>query len=162
MLQSREERQRTAFVPRPQSRLLSRLRKDIAGRSDPWRRGALDVVVPKDSRDLGTKTEALLASDVSIVEIDELRPLILEGQERGFLTFEQITSCLEEVEVTKEQVVELHAYLEDQGIDVVNAEDGRPAVAEGRRFESAAARRSRRCRPATARRPRARSGPRST
>jgi RNA polymerase primary sigma factor len=85
------------------------------------------------------KTEALLASDVSIVEIDELRPLILEGQERGFLTFEQITSCLEEVEVTKEQVVELHAYLEDQGIDIVNAEDGRPAIAEGGRFESAAA-----------------------
>ena len=41
---------------------------------------------------MGTKTEALLASDVSIIEIDELRPLILEGQERGFLTFEQITS----------------------------------------------------------------------
>ena len=87
---------------------------------------------------MGTKTEALLASDVSITEIDELRPLILEGQERGFLTFEQITACLEEVEVTKEQVLELHAYLEDQGIDVVNAEDGRPAVAEGGRFESAA------------------------
>jgi RNA polymerase primary sigma factor len=89
---------------------------------------------------LGAKTEALLASDVSIVEIDELRPLILEGQERGFLTFEQITSCLEEVEVTKEQVVELHAYLEEQGIDVVNAEDGRPAIAEGGRFEPAAGR----------------------
>src|SRR3954466_1414750 len=88
---------------------------------------------------MATKTEALLASDTSIVEIDELRPLILEGQERGFLTFEQITSCLEEVEVTKEQVAELHAYLEDQGIDIVNAEDGRPAVAEGRRFEPAAA-----------------------
>jgi RNA polymerase primary sigma factor len=85
--------------------------------------------------DLATKTEALLASDVAITEIEELRPLILEGQERGFLTFEQITSCLEEVEVTKEQVVELHAYLEDQGIDVVNAEDGRPAIAEGGRFE---------------------------
>ena len=88
---------------------------------------------------MATKTEALLASDTSILEIDELRPLILEGQERGFLTFEQITSCLEEVEVTKEQVVELHSYLEDQGIDIVNAEDGRPAIAEGGRFEPAAA-----------------------
>ena len=88
---------------------------------------------------LGTKTEALLASDVSIVEIDELRPLILEGQERGFLTFEQIASCLEEVEVTKEQVAELHTFLEDSGIEIVNAEDGRPAIAEGGRFEPAAA-----------------------
>jgi RNA polymerase primary sigma factor len=88
---------------------------------------------------LGAKTEALLASETSILDIDELRPLILEGQERGFLTFEQVTSCLEEVEVTKEQVVELHAYLEEQGIDVVNAADGRPAIADGGRFEPAGA-----------------------
>jgi RNA polymerase primary sigma factor len=85
---------------------------------------------------LGTKTEALLEGEPSITEIDELRPLIAEGQERGFLTFEQIASCLEEVEVTKEQVIELHAFLEGEGIDVVGA-DGRPATTEGRRFEPA-------------------------
>jgi RNA polymerase primary sigma factor len=85
---------------------------------------------------LGTKTEALLEGEPSITEIEELRPLIAEGQERGFLTFEQIASCLEEVEVTKEQIVELHAFLEGEGIDVVGA-DGRPATTEGRRFEPA-------------------------
>jgi RNA polymerase primary sigma factor len=83
---------------------------------------------------LGTKTEALLADEASIWEIDEFKPLIAEGQERGFLTFEQITSSLEEVEVTKEQVAELHQYLEDQGIEIVAA-DGRPAVAASGRFE---------------------------
>ena len=72
----------------------------------------------------------------SITEIDELRPLIAEGQERGFLTFEQIASCLEEVEVTKEQIIELHAFLEGEGIDIVGA-DGKPATTEGRRFEPA-------------------------
>jgi RNA polymerase primary sigma factor len=51
--------------------------------------------------------------------IAELRPLIREGQDRGFLTFEQIAASLEEVEATTEQVRDLHAYLEDQGIDVV-------------------------------------------
>jgi len=60
---------------------------------------------------LGTKTEPLLASEASIVEIDELRPLIAEGQEKGFLTVEQITTCLEEVDVTKEQLADLHHYL---------------------------------------------------
>ena len=85
---------------------------------------------------LGTKAEVLLAEEVSITEIDELRPLIAEGQERGFLTFTQIASSLEEIEITKEQVSELHAYLEDQGIDVVG-EDGKPAVSEGGRFERA-------------------------
>ena len=38
------------------------------------------------------------------------------------------------MEVTKEQVAELHAYLEDQGIEIVAA-DGRPAVAASGRFE---------------------------
>jgi RNA polymerase primary sigma factor len=67
----------------------------------------------------------LLADEAPITELDELRPLIAEGQERGFLTFGQIEACLEEVEVTKEQLQELHAYLEEQGIDVVEA-DGKP------------------------------------
>jgi RNA polymerase primary sigma factor len=83
---------------------------------------------------LGTKTEALLEGEPAIQEIDELRPLIAEGQERGFLTFEQIASCLEEVEVTKEQVIELHAFLEGEGIDVVGS-DGKLATTEAGRFE---------------------------
>ena len=64
---------------------------------------------------MGTKTEALLTDEPAITEIEELRPLIAEGQERGFLTFEQIAACLEEVEVTKEQIIELHAFLEGRG-----------------------------------------------
>jgi len=83
---------------------------------------------------LGEETEALLEGEPAINEIDELRPLILEGQERGFLTFAQIASCLEEVDITKEQIAELHAFLEGEAIDVVGA-DGRPATTEGRRFE---------------------------
>jgi RNA polymerase primary sigma factor len=50
---------------------------------------------------LGTKTEALLADEASITEIDELKPLIAEGQERGILTVERIATSLEEVEVTR-------------------------------------------------------------
>ena len=88
---------------------------------------------------LATKTDALLAGDASITEIDELRPLIAEGQEQGVLTFEQIATALEEVEVSKEQVTELHAYLEGEGIDVVGA-DGKLATSEGGRFEPAGGR----------------------
>jgi len=79
---------------------------------------------------VSTRIEGLLTDEAPIVELDELRPLIAEGQERGYLTFDQLARTLEEVEVTKEQVLELHAYLEDQGIDVVGA-DGRPAVPAG-------------------------------
>ena len=83
---------------------------------------------------MGTKTDVLLTEEVSIMEIEELRPLIAEGQEKGSLTFAQISSALEETEVTKEQVAELHAYFEDQGIDVVG-DDGKLAVSEAGRFE---------------------------
>jgi RNA polymerase primary sigma factor len=77
----------------------------------------------------------LLADEAPIAELDELQPLIAEGMERGVLTFAQIATCLEEVEVTKEQVQELHAYLDEQGIEVVG-EDGRPAKSEGGSVEA--------------------------
>jgi len=80
---------------------------------------------------LGTKTEVLLGDEVSVTEMEELRPLIVEGQERGFLTIEQIATSLEEVEVTKEQVIELHGYLVEQGIDILSA-DGKPVTVDAR------------------------------
>ena len=86
---------------------------------------------------MSSKPEALLADEAPIAEVEEFRTLIGEGQERGFLTFEEIAQCLEEVEVTKEQVRELHAYLEEHGIDVVGA-DGKPATSENGKVEAAA------------------------
>jgi RNA polymerase primary sigma factor len=80
----------------------------------------------------------LLTDEAPIAELDELRPLIAEGLERGVLTFAQIEACLEEVEVTKEQVQELHAYLDEHGIEVVEA-DGRLAKSEGGSVEASAA-----------------------
>ena len=50
-----------------------------------------------------------------------------EGRERGFVTFDEVAATLEEVEVTKEQVQELHGYLVENGIDVVGA-DGQPTA----------------------------------
>jgi RNA polymerase primary sigma factor len=87
------------------------------------------------------KANVLLADEAPVAELDEFRGLIAEGQERGFLTFEQIASCLEEVEVTKEQVQELHAYLDEHGIEVVEA-DGRLARSEGSSVEANAAARA--------------------
>ncbi len=66
--------------------------------------------------------------DAPFLEIEELRNLVSDGRERGYLTYEEIASCLEEVEVTKEQVRSLHAYLLEGGIDVVSKDD-RAAIA---------------------------------
>jgi RNA polymerase primary sigma factor len=81
---------------------------------------------------------ALLSDEAPIVELEEMRPLIAAAHERGYLTFSEIADRLEEVEVTKEQVQELHAYLDDQGIEVVEA-DGRPARSEAGSVEARAA-----------------------
>jgi RNA polymerase primary sigma factor len=70
--------------------------------------------------------------DAPFLEIEELRKLVSEGRERGYLTYEEIASCLEEVEVTKEQVRSLHANLLETGVDVVSKDD-RAAVASHER-----------------------------
>jgi RNA polymerase primary sigma factor len=69
--------------------------------------------------------------ELQFQDSEELRLLITQGRERGYLTFEQIAATLEEVEVTKEQVRGLHAYLIEHGVDVI-AEDGLTAYKEAR------------------------------
>src|SRR3954452_14662932 len=68
--------------------------------------------------------EAVAADDQPLEGSDELRGLISIGTERGYLTFAEIASTLEEVEGTKEQVAALHSHLVEQGGDVIAAEGG--------------------------------------
>jgi RNA polymerase primary sigma factor len=81
----------------------------------------------------GTRPEdaSALDGETPFVDQDEIRNLIAQGQDRGFLTFEQIASTLEEVEVTKEQLQFFHTYLIDQGVDVIG-EDGVTAYKEAK------------------------------
>jgi RNA polymerase primary sigma factor len=83
----------------------------------------------------------LLSDETPIAELDELQPLIAEAQERGVVRFADLEACLEEIEVTKEQVQELHAYLDEQGIAVIGA-DGKLARSEGSSVEAGAVRRT--------------------
>jgi RNA polymerase primary sigma factor len=74
---------------------------------------------------------AASTGDQPFGEHEELRGLIAVGTERGYLTFEEIAGTLEEVEVTKEHVSELHSYLVEQGVDVIAA-DGVTAYKESK------------------------------
>ena len=67
----------------------------------------------------GVNGSAGANGDGSLPDSDELRGLIVNGQERGYLTFEEISTTLEEVDVTKEQVQSLHAHLIEHGVDVI-------------------------------------------
>jgi RNA polymerase primary sigma factor len=66
------------------------------------------------------------ASETPLLDIEEVRGLVTEGRERGYLTFEEISTTFEEVELTKEQVTEFHAHLQENGVEIVASED-RPA-----------------------------------
>jgi RNA polymerase primary sigma factor len=81
-------------------------------------------VDPKEAGALLERTEG------SIAEIEELRPLLTEARERGYVTFEELAGSLEEVDVTKEQLRDLRAYLVEQGIDLL-AQDGTSAQLRG-------------------------------
>jgi RNA polymerase primary sigma factor len=69
-------------------------------------------------------------SEAPFLEVEEVRALVAEGKERGFLTWEEITATLEEVEITKEQVVELHSHLQENGVDIVARDDRPPGLIE--------------------------------
>jgi RNA polymerase primary sigma factor len=86
------------------------------------------------TEDASAEAAAELNGDLPLQAPDELRSLIGQGRERGYLTFEQIAGTLEEVEVTKEQVRGLHAYLIEHGVDVI-AEDGLTAYKEAKESE---------------------------
>jgi RNA polymerase primary sigma factor len=79
--------------------------------------------------------QAVSTGEQGLMESEGLRGLIAQGTERGYLTFEEIAATLEEVEVTKEQVSELHNYLIEQGVDVIAA-DGVTAYKQGKGEEA--------------------------
>jgi RNA polymerase primary sigma factor len=56
-------------------------------------------------------------------DVEELRTLIAEARERGYVTPTEVAAVLEEQEPSVEQVTELHQYLGEQGIEVVSDED---------------------------------------
>jgi RNA polymerase primary sigma factor len=56
-------------------------------------------------------------------DIDEVATIIAEGRERGFVTLESISALSEEAEISGEQITDLHAYLEEHGIEIVGTEE---------------------------------------
>jgi RNA polymerase primary sigma factor len=78
----------------------------------------------------------MLQVDISLPEIEELQKLVAEGQDKGFLTYDEIVAGLEEVDLTKEQVEEFYTYLIDHGIELMEGLEHKtppheePALAE--------------------------------
>src|SRR4249919_3137163 len=64
-------------------------------------------------------TVAMLSVDISLPEAEELQRLIEQGLEKGFLSYDEIVSGLDDVELTKEQVEDFYTYLIDHSIELV-------------------------------------------
>ena len=64
----------------------------------------------------------MLTVDISLPDVEELHRLVQDGQEKGFLTYDEIVVGLEEVELTKEQIEDFYTYLVDHGVELMEGE----------------------------------------
>ncbi len=78
-----------------------------------------------------TKTDVLLADAAAFTELEELRELIADGQERGYVTNDEIASRAEELDLSELQVKDLQAHLGEQGVEIVAAELNGAAPGDG-------------------------------
>ena len=74
---------------------------------------------------------SMLIVDIQLPDIEELRKLVDLGQERGYLIIAEVATALEEVEISKEQVEDFHAYLVEHGIEIHESEGRIAASAVG-------------------------------
>ena len=65
----------------------------------------------------------MLTADIVLPDVEELHKLVATGQEKGFLTYDEIVKGIEEVELTKEQVEDFTTYLIDHGVELVEGEE---------------------------------------
>jgi RNA polymerase primary sigma factor len=64
----------------------------------------------------------VLTVDISLPDVEELHKLVAEGKEKGFLSYDEIVTGLEDVELSKEQTEDFYTYLVEHGVDLVEGE----------------------------------------
>src|SRR5437773_9981721 len=84
--------------------------------------GASNVVPPSTNVVAGGRAQVLTV-DIALPDVEELQKLVASGQEKGFLTYDEIVKGIEEVELSKEQVEDFTTYLIDHGVELVEGEE---------------------------------------
>jgi RNA polymerase primary sigma factor len=81
---------------------------------------------------LSEKLEGLFsATDTAVVELEELQGIIAESQERGFLAADALSTALEEVDLSGQQMHDLLSYLEEHGVEVLATGESAPELHAG-------------------------------
>jgi RNA polymerase primary sigma factor len=70
----------------------------------------------------------LVATDTAVVDMEELQGVIAEGQEKGFLAADALAAALEEIELSRQQAQDLYSYLEEHGIELLEAGEAAPEL----------------------------------
>jgi RNA polymerase primary sigma factor len=79
---------------------------------------------------------AELWSGAAPPDAEELRRLVADGLEKGFLSYDEIAAALEEVELTREKSEDFYTYLAERSIELLEGKQhkqpphGQPALAE--------------------------------
>ncbi len=69
----------------------------------------------------------MLTVDTALADIEELRTLVQEGHDKGYLTYDEVAATLEEIELTKEQLEDFYTYLLDHNIELLDADSKQTA-----------------------------------
>src|SRR2546425_12321286 len=72
----------------------------------------------QDERFLGAE----LWSEAGRPDAEELRRLVVDGLEKGFLSYDEIAAALEDVELTREQSEDFYTHLVERSIELVEGE----------------------------------------
>ena len=58
-------------------------------------------------------------------ELDEVKGLVVKGQQDGVISYGEVATAVSEVDLDESDIEELYAYLERQGVELVDS-DGNP------------------------------------
>jgi RNA polymerase primary sigma factor len=64
----------------------------------------------------------VLTVEIALPEVEEVQKLVSEGQEKGYLSYDEIATALDDVELTKEQVEDFYTYLVEHNVELVEGE----------------------------------------
>ena len=76
----------------------------------------------------------------TVIEMEELQGILAGARERGFVSAASLRAAVEEAELSGEQTQDLFSYLEEHGIEIVDAEELRRRAA-GERADADGSRR---------------------
>jgi RNA polymerase primary sigma factor len=62
------------------------------------------------------------AVEIALPDVEEMRALVTDGREKGFLTYDEIVGALQDAEVSKDQIEDFYSHLLEVGVEVLDAD----------------------------------------